>query len=87
MPAPEVHTERAEDKGHAVAFRDLEERICNLYRWAELADRLVRECVCDQRSWRELELAALVVERLSVSASVFRDGYYRAWKDAPEDCS
>jgi hypothetical protein len=41
---------------------------------------LVGECVCDQRSSRELELAALVVERLSVSALVFRDGYYRAWE-------
>jgi hypothetical protein len=34
--------------------------------------------------WR---LAALVVERLSVSALVFRDGYYRAWEAPPEDCS
>jgi hypothetical protein len=29
-------TESDTDKLHAKAFRDLEEKICNLYRWAEL---------------------------------------------------
>jgi hypothetical protein len=63
----EGYTKTDTDQLHARAFRDLESRVCDFYRWAELADRLVPECVCDQSSWRELELAALVVERLSVS--------------------
>jgi hypothetical protein len=49
--------------------------------------QVVLECACDRRSWRELELAVLVVERLSGLVGDFRDGYYRAWKDVPEDCS
>ena len=87
VPAPAVHTERDENEVHAQAFRDLESEVCDLNRWAELARRLVLECACDRRSWRELELAVLVVERLSGLVGDFRHGYYRAWKGAPEDCS
>ncbi len=87
VPAPEVRTERDENEVHAQAFRNLESEVCDLNRWAELARSLVLECACDRRSWRELELAVLVVERLSELVGDFRHGYYRAWKGAPEDCS
>jgi hypothetical protein len=88
----EVPTDRQLTNGewaelHSRAFRDLESKVCDIDRWAELARRLVLECACDRRSWRELELAVLVVERLSGLVGDFRHGYYRAWKGAPEDCS
>jgi hypothetical protein len=86
--APSDHSiANGEDHRHAQAFRDLESNVCDLNRWAELAGRLILECACDRRSWRELELAVLVVERLSGLVGDFRNGYYRAWKDVPEDCS
>jgi hypothetical protein len=73
---------------HSRAFRDLESEVCNLHRWAELAGRLILQCACDRRSWRELELAVLVVKRLSGLAGDFRDRYYLRWKnELPEDCS
>jgi hypothetical protein len=87
MPASEVLTERAEDGVHARAFRDLESKICDLDRWAELAASLAAHCCCDKRTWRELEQAVLVVQRLSVEARDFKHDYYRAWKDAPEHYS
>ena len=88
VPAPEVRTERDENEVHAVAFRDLESEVCDLNRWAELARRLVFECACDRRSWRELELAVLVEERLSGLVGDFRGRYYLRWKnELPEDCS
>jgi hypothetical protein len=72
--APADHTiTNGDDRRHAEAFRDLESRVCDLDRWAELAGRLIGECACDRRSWRELELAALVVERLSGLAGAFRE--------------
>src|ERR1700732_4744892 len=86
-PTAEVLTERDEDGVHARAFRDLESKICDLDRWAELAARLNIECVCDKRSWHELEQAVLVVQRLSVEVRDFKHDYYRAWKAAQEDCS
>ena len=87
--APSDHSiANGEDRRHAQAFRDLESEVCDLNRWAELARRLVLECACDRRSWRELELAVLVVERLSGLAGDFRDRYYLRWKnELPEDCS
>jgi hypothetical protein len=88
VPTSKVLTERDEDGLHARAFRDLESEVCDLNRWAELARRLVLECACDRRSWRELELAVLVVERLSGLAGDFQDRYYLRWKnELPEDCS
>jgi hypothetical protein len=51
-----------------VAFRDL--KICDIDRWAELAASLAAHCSCDERSWRELELAVLVVQRLSVELPI-----------------
>jgi hypothetical protein len=75
------------DRRHAEAFRDLEGEVCELERWAELAGGLITECACDRRSWRELELAVLVVQRLSALAGDLRHRYYRGWKDAPEDCA
>jgi hypothetical protein len=87
MPTSEAHAGPAENKTHAQAFRDLESKICDLERWAELAASLAAHCCCDQRSWRELELAVLVVQQLSEQAGDFKRDYYRAWKDAPEGCS
>jgi hypothetical protein len=87
-PANHPMTADDEDRRHAQAFRDLESEVCDLNRWAELAGRLVLECACDRRSWRELELAVLVVDRLSGLAGEFRDRYYLRWKnELPEDCS
>lgn len=73
------------DKGHAKAFRILEPEINDLDRWAELADMLISDCVCDQRSWRELEIAALIVERLQELVKDFKSNYYAAWKGAVEN--
>jgi hypothetical protein len=87
-PADHPITADGEDRRHAQAFRDLESEVCDLNRWAELARRLILECACDRRSWRELELAVVVVERLSGLAGDFRNRYYLRWKnELPEDCS
>lgn len=85
--ASEVVPASDHNSGHAEAFRDLESEICDLHRWAELAYRLMTECACDQRSWRELELVVLVVVQLRDFAGEFRNRYYKAWKDTPENCS
>src|ERR1700730_4983023 len=86
--APSDHSiANGEDSRHAQAFRDLESKICDLERWAELAASLAALCCCDQRSWHELELAVLVVQQLSAQAGEFKRDYYKALKTAPEDCS
>jgi hypothetical protein len=45
----------------SASSRVLESDVCDLDRWAELANNLVSECRSDEKSWRELELAGLVV--------------------------
>lgn len=76
-PPPEATLRR----DHAQAFRDMESEVCDLERWGEIAEQLTTGCACDARSWRELELAVLVVHRLSRLVADFRAGYYRAWEE------
>jgi hypothetical protein len=66
MPTSEIPTERAKDKAHAVAFRDL--KICDIDRCSELAASLAAHCSCDGAG----ELAVLVVQRLSVELGDFK---------------
>ncbi|MET4426575.1 hypothetical protein [Bradyrhizobium sp. RT3a] len=77
-------TARAQvDEVHAKAFRNLEDKVCDLDRMAEITEELVADWCQDLTHERSLELANFAVQHLADMLREFKKSYFAAWHGDP----
>lgn len=71
----------AVEKRHAMAFRNLEDKVHDIDRMGEITERLVADLCQDVTNERSLELANFAVQHLADMLREFKTDYFAAWGD------
>ena len=72
----------AVEKRHAKAFRELEDKVCDIDRMGEITEHLVADWCQDVTNGRSLELANFAVQHLADMLREFKTSYFAAWDEA-----
>jgi hypothetical protein len=70
------------EKRHAKAFRNLEDKVCNIDRMGEITERLVADWCQEVTNERSMELANFAVQHLADMLHEFKTSYFAAWDEA-----
>lgn len=73
----------AVDKLQAKAFRNLEDKVCDIDRMGEITERLVADWCQEVTNERCLELANFAVQHLADMLREFKTSYFAAWEGEP----